>query len=217
MKSRIALSVATLLVLCTGLYYAFSPASQQRGTAPVQAKSAGTTEVSNKANPDSQPQVSQTGSAIAGGRPIVQPADPEEPADTRGPDRLATMSAPAGGRAEATLEVEGQPVRLAQNQLGVFVPRPEVKPGAQVPIVVSFPDGAVGEKVVANVLHGGDLDGGEAVLIRSLDEKKAVRFTFTAGKSEGIYQVSIRRGAQVRTVEVWAGTPLKLAETESAR
>jgi hypothetical protein len=127
------------------------------------------------------------------------------------------MAAPADGRAEAVLEVDGKPVRLAQNQIGVFVPRPVVNPGAQVPITVRFPDAAVGEKVVAHVQHGGDLDGGEAVLIRPLDEEKALRITFTVGKSEGLYQIAIRRGAQVRTVEVWAGTPLKLAEAETGR
>jgi hypothetical protein len=119
--------------------------------------------------------------------------------------------------AEAEVEIAGQPVRLAQNQLGVFIPRPVVQPGTQIPITVTFPEAAEGENVVANVLHGGDLDGGEAVLIRPLDEDLAIRFTFTVGKSDGLYQVAIRRGAQVRTVEVWAGAPLKLAEAETPR
>jgi hypothetical protein len=98
-----------------------------------------------------------------------------------------------------------------------IVPRSDVKPGGQVPIIAKFPDASVGEKVVAHVQHGGDFDGAEAVLIRSLDEEKTLRFTFTVGKSEGLSQVAIRRGAQVRTMEVWAGTPLKLAGTATVR
>jgi hypothetical protein len=126
---------------------------------------------------------------------------------------MAPMAAPPGA-VEALLEIGGEPWPLTPNQAGVFIPRPEVAPGTKIPVTVRFAEAQPGEKIVAATQHGGALGEGKPVLVLPLDAERQARFDFTTGESRGVYHITVRHGSLVRVLEVWAGEPIPLAQSQ---
>jgi hypothetical protein len=141
------------------------------------------------------PARSASGTATGGGT--------AEPIATRGQPAIAKVRTETGG---------GREVELLPNWIGVFVPRPVVDPGTAVTVEVAYPEGNPGERVVASVEDGGDLADGGAVQLLELDRDRKVSFDFTAGANVGIYHITMRKGTDRKTVEVWAGAEPPLAE-----
>jgi len=115
---------------------------------------------------------------------------------------------------------------LQLNQVNTFVPRVNIQPQETVTVTVSWPQGSPGEKVVAAVEDGGSLamvgqgavepaqSKGERVLKLTLDEQRAMRFVFTGSEATGIARVTLRKGAETKTVQFWAGPEPQLAEAK---
>ena len=90
--------------------------------------------------------------------------------------------------------------------------RVRVEPGETVPIAVAWPNAMPGERVVAVVEDGGQMEGGERVKVLVLDERRMGRFEFTTALEPGLYRVTLRRVGETKTVELWVGAELPLVK-----
>jgi hypothetical protein len=126
---------------------------------------------------------------------------------------VAPLSAVAASAQSAVVRVEAgeRAVDCRANELGVFE-RVRVEPGETVPIAVAWPNAMPGERVVAVVEDGGQMEGGERVKVLVLDERRMGRFEFTTALEPGLYRVTLRRVGETKTVELWVGAELPLVK-----
>lgn len=107
------------------------------------------------------------------------------------------------------LQVEQDDERMARRQrfraLPQLLPRQNITVGAQVPMQAIFPNAEPGEAVIAAVADGGSLNGGKPVLPLTLDAQGRAQFAFTGSQEPGLFRVTLRRGLEVKTIELWAG------------
>ena len=102
-------------------------------------------------------------------------------------------------------------VEATPNELGVFQ-RVYVQPRETVPISVRLPEGDPGEQVGVAAQDGGKIVEVEAVAgVFELDAQRTLHFNFQLNEDEGIYRITLRRGGEVKVIELWAGAPLALA------
>ena len=113
----------------------------------------------------------------------------------------------AGQAFEAFVEVGGRYLRMMPNQAGnfprVFVDKPE-----PVSIRVKMPDASVGDRVVVNVLDGGELVDGEArerYTVRLVEEDRCVAVTLEPSANSGSHRVLFRHFGQTCVADVWVG------------
>jgi hypothetical protein len=115
---------------------------------------------------------------------------------------------------------------LHPNQVNSF-PRVNIQPNDTVQVSVAWPKGSPGEPVVVAVEDGGSLGAvgqsadksaqskaAERVLKLALDDKGQIKFAFTCSAESGIFRVTLRKGAETKTVELWAGALPTLAEAK---
>jgi hypothetical protein len=103
-------------------------------------------------------------------------------------------------------------VELTPNQVGTLVPRVEMTQNRTVPVSIAYPNGSVGERVIVAVEDGGQLSeagsggkrGAQRVMSLSLDDQRTVNFDFTATGGPGMFRVTVRKGGDVKRVELWA-------------
>jgi hypothetical protein len=100
--------------------------------------------------------------------------------------------------------------KLVMNELDEF-PRIYVAPGEEAEVRMRWPQAAPGDKVVAAVEDGGQLGHGERVKALEVDANQELSFPFVAGMEPGIYRISVRRGAETKTVQFWASNDPKLS------
>jgi hypothetical protein len=101
---------------------------------------------------------------------------------------------------------------LRLNQVNNFSPV-NIDPQETVLVTVTWPQGSPGDKVAAMVEDGGALkdelgmqkDEGQRVLKLALDEKRQMRFVFAGSEASGTFRVTLRKGAEIKTVQFWAG------------
>jgi hypothetical protein len=95
---------------------------------------------------------------------------------------------------------------------GVFVPRVPTAIGARPAVRVAFPDGEPGEPVVVQVEDGGVLENNEPTKLAHLDERRQMEFALQMTRNPGLFRVVLRKGAETRTLQFWAGPPLPVAQ-----
>jgi hypothetical protein len=143
-----------------------------------------------------QPQ--QASTPVVGRPPRPPPVDPKEPA------------LGFGQTVTANVEVANQSYDLTPNQVGRFQ-RVSLKPSAQVPVTIAYPEGEPNQAVVLEAKDGGQFDNGAIVKIAKLDAQKKLSFTFQADGAPGIYQVSLRNGADEKVLDFWVGPEREVA------
>jgi hypothetical protein len=116
-----------------------------------------------------------------------------------------------GEMAEATVSAGGKNYVLQPNQIGNFQ-RVYVEPGAIVPVKVTYPEGEAGEKLIIQAEDGGRLDSGKPVNVDELDQNKSLTFKFLLTNQIGVHRVTLRKGADVKTLDFWVGPPLPVAQ-----
>jgi hypothetical protein len=104
----------------------------------------------------------------------------------------------------AHVTVGTQALDLTPDQVGVF-PRVYLEPAQKVAVVAEWPEARTGARVVASIEDGGSLSGGQRVLPLDLDGRSSAAFDFRAGMTPGIYRVTLRQGADAKTLEFWVG------------
>lgn len=136
--------------------------------------------------------------------PVQRRGNPvRPPTQTAAPTTGPGVSAP-GGAPTAVVELDGESYELSVNQVGYFE-RVRVQPEQKIPVVVNCPDGFAGQYVVVEVEDGGLLDTGKIVKTVRLDERKQVAFTMQVSGNAGIHRVSLRRGANLKVLDLWVG------------
>jgi len=93
--------------------------------------------------------------------------------------------------------------RLLPNQVGTLVPRLDVKLNDTVAVELRYPEGTPGDRVVAVVEDGGQLNEKQRSLIMTLDDQQKVNFQFTANGGAGIFRVTLRHGGDQKELEFW--------------
>ncbi|MGB8194258.1 MAG: hypothetical protein WCF67_20165 [Chitinophagaceae bacterium] len=98
------------------------------------------------------------------------------------------------------------------NQMGHFDQVSNLAPQQKVPVSIGYPNGRPGEKIAIVVLDGGVIDDNEKAKIVELDRRKRILFNFQPATDEGLYRVAIRKGNDIKVVQLWVGaeiTPVK--------
>lgn len=115
-----------------------------------------------------------------------------------------------GQRAVADISFGGRKYSLKPAQYGIF-DQILVEPSSRIPVQVTYPDGEPGEKVIVEVEDGGRLDNDSILAIQSLDDEKRLAFVFRTTAQTGLFRVTLRKGADVKTLNFWAGPELPVA------
>jgi hypothetical protein len=136
---------------------------------------------------------------------------PVRPVDSLVDVQSPSVSVSRGEKVSAWGTVKRQQTpELALNELDEF-PRIYVSPGEEAAVRMRWPQAAPGDRVVAAVEDGGQLGGGARVKALELDANQELSFAFVAGMEPGIYRISVRRGAETKTVQFWASNDPKLS------
>lgn len=95
--------------------------------------------------------------------------------------------------------------QLKPNQLGFFDQVSNIQPLQVVPVEVSYPQGKVGEKVILAAEDGGRFDNGKMFSSAELDAQKKISFNFQVSDQSGIFHVSLRKGNDIKVIQLWVG------------
>lgn len=93
---------------------------------------------------------------------------------------------------------------LTPNELGLF-PRVVVGAKSKIQITAAYPGAAEGEQVVISAEDGGQLDNGKPVMIAALGANGVANFNFTTSADEGVFRVTLRKGADEKQFDFWVG------------
>jgi hypothetical protein len=104
---------------------------------------------------------------------------------------------------------------MTPNQDSCFSRIYNVQPLATVGIEINYPNGNKGDKVIVRVEDGGVLGNGKGVLVIPLDANKKINFNFQVSDSPGLYRVTLRKGSDEKTVQLWVGLPPQLVKNNS--
>jgi hypothetical protein len=91
------------------------------------------------------------------------------------------------------------------NQVGHFDQVSNIVPQQKVPVTISYPNARAGDRIVIMVLDGGFLEANEKARIVQLDRQKKIAFTFQAATDPGLYRIALRKGNDVKIVQLWVG------------
>ena len=94
---------------------------------------------------------------------------------------------------------------MTPNQDSCFSRIYNVQPWATVGIEINYPNGSQGDKVIVRVEDGGVLENGKGVLVIPLDVNSKINFNFQVSDSPGLYRVTLRKGTDEKTVQLWVG------------
>jgi hypothetical protein len=198
---------------------ASSPLKTKRDSAETTATSSGTSRttepaISEKSGTADAPTSQQPGqSATAARQPFsglkssgasgkgdaveVRNLGPVEPAALNG--EMATASTLVGNTR----------YNLSPNQIGVFPRVAGLEPHQTLPVEVSYRNASPGDKVVVEAEDGGHFDNKKVVKVADVGSNKSIQFDFTTGSEEGVYRITLRKGADVKTLDFWVGAELQ--------
>ncbi|HYE56235.1 MAG TPA: hypothetical protein VD996_15405 [Chitinophagaceae bacterium] len=111
-----------------------------------------------------------------------------------------------GGKAKGPSRVTQDKVyNVGFNRRGHFRQVPNIKPSAKVFIELGYPAAKAGEKVVVSVLDGGMLDNGKRVKVLVVSTQRKCPFGFQVSDDLGSYRLLVRKGNDVKVVQLWVG------------
>jgi hypothetical protein len=114
-----------------------------------------------------------------------------------------------GEMATASTLVGNTRYNLSPNQIGVFPRVAGLDPHQTLPVEVSYPGASPGDKVVVEAEDGGHFDNKKVVKVADVGGDKSIQFDFTTGSEEGVYRITLRKGADVKTLDFWVGAELQ--------
>jgi hypothetical protein len=117
-----------------------------------------------------------------------------------------------GLAAVARVELNGETHEVHPNQVGHFE-RLSVGRKTKVPFTVGYPAGSAGEVVIAVAEDGGALGKGTVVAKVPLDVDLKAAFEFETADRDGLFRVTVKKGADVKALEFWSGPPPGYAGT----
>lgn len=109
--------------------------------------------------------------------------------------------------AQAIIKTNGVEEELQEVQGGLF-PRVLMEPQKTAQVRVRFPDAEKGELIIVEAQDGGRTDQGSFLKKATVDENLEIAFDFTTNQDPGIYRVTLRRGAELKTMQFWVGREL---------
>jgi hypothetical protein len=123
-----------------------------------------------------------------------------------GPVEPASLN---GEMATASTLVGNTRYNLSPNQIGVFPRVAGLDPHQTLPVEVSYPGASPGDKVIVEAEDGGHFDNKKVVKVADVGGDKSIQFDFTTGGEEGVYRITLRKGADVKTLDFWVGAELQ--------
>jgi hypothetical protein len=141
------------------------------------------------------------------------------PNSTQAPKQTGEIPAhgvPSGGNPmasqapTASVTVNGATYNQVPNQLGVF-PQIQIQPKGIVQVQITYPRGNPGDPIAIAVQDGGHLivnDKSAMSQVLGLNGQNSLQFQFQATEQLGIYRISLRNGADVHVINLWAGDNL---------
>lgn len=111
-------------------------------------------------------------------------------------------------KAATKLKTAPLPVKMYEvspNQVGLFKQVSNIKPLEKISLELSYPSAKVGEKIVVTVLDGGKLDNGKGVKVMNLNQLRKCPFGFSVTENMGLYRLLVRKGNDVKVVQLWVG------------
>jgi hypothetical protein len=106
---------------------------------------------------------------------------------------------------EAQVQVgKAAPLALTPNEIGLF-PRVLVEAKTKINISAAYTGARAGEQIVVSAEDGGQLDNGKPVMIAALGANGTVNFNFTTSADEGVFRVTLRKGADEKQFDFWVG------------
>lgn len=217
MSKKTFLLIGAMLAVMAGVLLLKTPASKNLpGEAPaavarVESESpASKTVVAEKTPALANRQPAASTSAVNFQTPSAIHPEPAAPAGAMVanngpalvPGEMVAVQVVAGGKTFGN---------LTPDQVGVF-PQVNIDARQQVAVTASWPDGQPGQKVVVAAEDGGQVADAKHPVGFTLDARRQVTFDFTADSNPGIYRVTLRKGADVKTVQFWAGPELALKQ-----
>lgn len=151
------------------------------------------------------------GGGVDGGRGGVRSGAPTAEGGRSDGARVAGL---AGGKGSGARIVTKKGVLdLGEGNGEGWFPTVRVEAGERVDVVVSYPDGEIGEEVVVQAEDGGVLDGGKTggkmADVVALDGKRQLAFGFSASEQRGTHKVRLVRMGEQRLLDFWVGEPLE--------
>ncbi len=113
-----------------------------------------------------------------------------------------------GQMVTARVASSGKSFDLVPDQVGVLEMHEPVQLKNAVEIEVAYPEADIGAKVVAAVEDGGQLEDAQRVVKLQLDDRRKASFKFTTSEGRGLHRITLRCGADIKTIQLWAGEPL---------
>jgi hypothetical protein len=111
-----------------------------------------------------------------------------------------------GEAAICKIKAGGKVHTLSPNEVGAFKVVPNIQPLQIVPIEIIYPNSSPNEKVQLSVEDGGALENGKSGMVLQLNDEKQISFTFQPSRQPGLYRISLYKGSDVKTVQVWVGS-----------
>ena len=111
-----------------------------------------------------------------------------------------------GQAAQCNISVNNKQYSLTPNADGHFQRIANVEKLAVVPIEVYYPDAKPGEKIIISVWDGGTIDNGQMVKVIQLNGQKKCSFTFQVTNQLGLFRISLYKGDDTKTVQLWVGS-----------
>jgi len=117
---------------------------------------------------------------------------------TTGTPNPQTKTAGTNGQRKKAYEVRPR-------QTGYFDVISNISPEQTVSLEISYPKGRPGEKGVVIVADGGTLAEGKKVQQMQLNDQNNFSFDFKVAKDPGLYRVVVRKGDDLKVVQLWVG------------
>ena len=105
--------------------------------------------------------------------------------------------------ASVTLD-ENKATPLTPNEIGLY-PRVLVSKEQTIPISIIYANSEPGEVLIISAEDGGNINNSTPVNTTKLDAQGAAHFLFTTSQDEGIFRVTVRRGAEQTQFNFWVG------------
>jgi hypothetical protein len=94
--------------------------------------------------------------------------------------------------------------QLKANELGYFNRVTNLLPEEKITIALNYPKAKAGEQLIISIEDGGDIEGKKIHIVR-LNPEKSISFIFNLAADPGLYRLLIRKGGDVKVVQLWVG------------
>jgi hypothetical protein len=94
---------------------------------------------------------------------------------------------------------------LKANKEGFFPQVSNFQPSTVVPIIVTYPQGIPGEKIILSAEDGGSFDNKKKAMTYFLNAEKNFVFNFHFTQNDGVFEIILRKGQDAKVIQLWVG------------